>query len=103
MKLRPMNKTLVIECEDMMNSVDSKPIADALKSGLIILPEHNTIRKLSDHARVIRAANDCEYPYRKNQRICYDQFRDTPVWYVEGSKKYRLIKEWYIHWVYEDD
>lgn len=103
MKLRPMNKTLIIECEDMINSVDSKVVADALKSGLILLPEKNTIRKLSDHARVVRASNDCVYPYLKGQRICYDQFKDTPVWYEEEEKRYRLIKEWYIHWVYEDD
>ena len=103
MKLRPMNKTLVIECEGMINSVDSKVVADALASKIIILPEYNTIEKLSDHAKVIRAANDCYYPYKKNQRICYDQFKDTPVWYEEGKKKYRLIKEHYIHWVYEDD
>lgn len=101
MKLRPLNKTLIIECEDMINEVDSPKIAEALKSGLIVLPEHNTIRKVSDHARVVRASNDCVYPYTKNQRICYNQFADTPVWYEEGGKKYRIIKEWYVRWVYE--
>lgn len=103
MKLRPMNKTLIIECEEMINEVDSPVISDALKSGLIILPDKNTIQKVSDHAKVIRAANDCYYSYKKNQRICYDQFKDTPVWYTEGKKKYRIIKEHYIHFQYGED
>jgi len=103
MKLRPLNKTLVIELEENVNEVDSPAIANALKSGLIVLPEKNTISKISPYAKVIRAANDCIYPYKKNQRICYDQFADTPVWYEEEGKKYRLIKEHYIRWVYEDD
>jgi hypothetical protein len=103
MKLRPLNKTLIIECEPMTYSVDSPKIAEALKSGLIQLPEHNTIEKISDHAKVIRAADDCFYPYKKKQRICYDQFKDTPVWYEEDGKKYRIIKEHYIRFIYEDD
>lgn len=102
MNLRPMNKTIIIEVEkDMVDVVDSPTISKALQSGLIVLPDKNTIEKVSDHARVIRAANDCHYPYLKNQRICYDQFADTPVWYEENGKKYRIIKEHYVRWVYE--
>ena len=103
MKLRPLNKTLIIELEENINQVDSKVIADALKSGLIVLPEYNTIEKISDHAKVIRAANDCFYPYKKNQRICYKNLDTTPVWYEEEGKKYRIIKEWDVNWVYEND
>lgn len=101
MKLKPLNKTIIIKCEENINEVDSKPIADALKSGIIVLPENNTIQKISDHGRVIRAADDCVYPYLKNQRICYNQFADTPVWYNEDGVRYRIIKESYVRWVYE--
>jgi len=38
-KLRPLNKTIIIECEGMKNEVDSEVVAEALKSGLIVLPE----------------------------------------------------------------
>ena len=103
MKLRPLNKTLIIELEENINVTDSKVIHDALKGGLILLPENNSIEKISDHAKVIRAAGDCFYPYKKNQRICYDQFKDTPMWYEEDGKKYRIIKEHYVRFVYEDD
>lgn len=99
--LRPLNRTLVIECEEDLIPVDLSPtVINAVKSGLIVLPDKNTLMKLSDHAKVVRAANDCHYPYLKGQRICYDQFRDSPVWYRHNGKKYRLIKEWYIRWVY---
>jgi len=98
-----MNKTLVIECEPLEIQDLNKDCIDAIKEGRIVLPEKNMTEKLSKYARVIRAANDCVYPYKKNQRICYDQFKDTPVWYEESGKKYRLIKEHYIHWVYEND
>lgn len=104
MRLKPLNKTLVIELEDLKPvDLQDPKIEEIVKRGLIILPERNMIMKISDHAKVIRAANDCDYPYKKNQRICYNQFFDEPVWHEEDGKKYRLIKEWYIRWVYEDD
>jgi hypothetical protein len=100
-----MNKTLIIELEENVYQTDSEKIAQVLnaKDRKIILPEENTLEKISDHAKVIRAAGDCFYPYKKNQRICYDQFKDTPVWYEEDGKKYRIIKEHYVRFVYEDD
>ena len=103
MKLRPLNRTLIIELEENMNQVDSKVIANALKSKLIILPENNTIEKISDHARVIRTADDCQYPYLKNQRICYKHLDTTLVWYEENGKRYRIIKEWDVNFIYEED
>ena len=105
MKLRPMNKTLIIELEKMMYSVEESTIAKVLNDPerKIVLPEHNTIEKVSDHARVVRAANDCVYPYKKNQRICYKNLDTTPVWYEEEGKKYRLIKEWDVNFIYEEE
>lgn len=93
---------MIIECEEELIPVDLDPrIIEAVKNKVIVLPDRNTLMKISDHARVVRAANDCHYPYKKNQRICYDQFADDPVWYIYRMKRYRLIKEWYIRWVYE--
>jgi hypothetical protein len=105
MKLRPMNKTLIIELEKMMYQVEESVISKVLNdpNRRIVLPEHNTLEKVSDHARVVRAANDCYYPYKKNQRICYKNLDTTPVWYEEDGVKYRIIKEWDVNWVYEDD
>ena len=105
MKLRQMNKTLILELEPMVNAVEEKVIADVLNDPdrRIVLPEHNTIEKISDHGKVVRAANDCFYPYKKNQRICYKNLDTTPVWYEEEGKKYRLIKEWDVNFIYEDD
>ncbi len=105
MKLRPMNKTIILEVEGLGYQVEEKVIADVLnaKDRRIILPEHNTLEKVSDHARVVRAANDCFYPYKKGQRICYKALDTTPVWYEEEGKKYRLIKEWDVNFIYEDD
>jgi hypothetical protein len=105
MKLRPMNKTLVIEVEGLTYQVEEGAISKVLNdpNRKIVLPEHNTLEKVSDHAKVIRAANDCVYPYKKNQRICYKNLDTTPVWYEEDGKKYRIIKEWDVNFVYEDD
>ena len=105
MKLRPLNKTLVLELEKMSYQVEEGNISKVLNDPerKIVLPEHNTIEKVSDHARVVRAANDCTYPYKKNQRICYKNLDTTPVWYEEEGKKYRLIKEWDVNFIYEDD
>ena len=101
MKLRPMNKTLIIECEGMELTDLKHEAAEAIREGLIILPEKNMTEKRSPYAKVIRASDDCEYPYLKNQRICYNQFAEDPVWYDEDGKRYRIIKEWNVRWVYE--
>lgn len=104
MDLRPLKKTLIIRCEEGLIPVDLNPkVTEAVRNGLILLPDKNTLMKLSDHAYVVRAADDCIYPYKKGQRICYNQFFDEPLWHWYKGKKYRIIKEWYIHWVYEDD
>lgn len=99
MKIRPMNRTLVILPEGMSASVDNPEVARIIEEGKILLPEHNTIMKISDHAKVVRAAKDCHYPYLKNQRICWKQFNGVD--YVEDGVKYKLIKEWDINFVYE--
>lgn len=99
MKIRPMNRTLVILPEEPMASVDNPEVARIIKEGTIVLPEHNTVMKISDHAKVVRASNDCVYPYLKNQRICWKQFNGVD--YEEGGVKYKLIKEWDVNFVYE--
>jgi hypothetical protein len=104
MDLRPLNKTVIIECEENLIPVDIDPkVVEAVHRGFIVLPEKNTLMKLSDHANVVRASNDCLYPYKKGQRIRYNQFFDEPMWHFYQGKKYRLIKEWYIDLIYEND
>jgi len=94
-----MNKTLIILPEELTPQTDNPEVDRILREGKIVLPEHNTIMKVSDHAKVVRASNDCKYPYLKNQRICYKQFNGIP--YEEENVKYRIIKEWDVLFVYE--
>lgn len=105
MKLKPMNKTVIIECEK--NSYQCDDSAKVMKiltdvDRKIILPEHNTLEKVSSYGRIVRAANDCEFPFKIGQRICFDRFKDTPLWHYEDGKRYRIIKEHYIHYVEEE-
>ena len=100
-----MNKTVIIECEANTYQCDDSPEAMKVLMDVdrkIILPEHNTLEKVSSYGRIVRAANDCDFPFKIGQRVCYDRFRDTPLWHYEDGKRYRIIKEHYIHYVEEE-
>lgn len=104
MRLRPLNKTIVIEVDaEYMPMDENQKVLDVVNRGIIVIPEKNSIMKLSPFGNVVRAAEDCWYPYKKGQRIAYNQFFDKPVWYDDADgKRYRLIKEWYVNLIYED-
>jgi co-chaperonin GroES (HSP10) len=106
MNLRPLNKTIVIlpdrndyQCDDSLTVLNTLRDPDRR----IILPEHNTLEKISSFGTVVAAANDCWYPYKKGQKIFFDRFADTPLWHEEDGVKYRLIKEHYVKAIIEDD
>lgn len=103
MRLRPLNDTVIIEVEGDLMAVDTdQKVLDAVKSGIIALPDKNMLMKISNHAKVVSASPKCHYRFKPDQRIIYDQFADTPVWVTMENKKYRIIKEHYVKAVYED-
>lgn len=69
--------------------------------GEIALPDKNSEEKISPYATIISAGAKCKYPWKKGQRIVFDQFFDKPQYLHEGGKKYRLIKEHYIRAIVE--
>lgn len=106
MKIRPLNKTLVIlpdpndyQCDDSITVLNTLKDPDRK----IILPERNTLEKISAFGTVVAAAEDCWYPYLKGQKVFFDRFFDEPVWYEEDGVKYRIIKEHYVKAIVEDD
>lgn len=100
MRLRPLNDTVIIEPEGEMMAVDDcQSTLDAVHSGLILLPDKNSMMKISNHGKVISYGSKCHYKFKIGQKIIYDQFADVPVWH----EKYRIIKYHYIKAVYEDD
>lgn len=69
--------------------------------GSIVLPEKNSEEKISPYGTIISAGRRCKYPWKKGQRILFDQFFDKPQYVLDGDKKYRLIKEHYIRGIVE--
>lgn len=102
MRLRPLNDTVIIECDMAMMAVDNDQIVlDVMSRGIIALPEKNMLMKLSNKARVISYGPDCHYKFKSDQEIIYDQFADTPVWAESDGRRCRIIKYHYVHAVYE--
>lgn len=87
---KPLNDVLIVEPD---------PIEKY--SGLIVMPEKNSEEKISPWATVIRVGPKCETKFKPGQRILFDRFFDKPQWLYEGTKKYRLIKEHYVHAIVE--
>lgn len=92
MSLRPLNDTVIIECEEIKPEIETT----------LELPDKNSLVKLTPYATVISYGPKCIYKFKPGQRIIYQQFRDKPMWYEYEGKRYRMIKEHYILAVYED-
>ena len=94
MRLRPLNDTIIIE-----------PDPTLTHDGNIIIPERNSMLKRSPFGTIVSCGSKCDYDFKKGQRIVLDR------WFEEGKdgyfmmddKRYRFIKEHYVHGVLEDD
>lgn len=103
MRLRPINDTVIIDPDKELIAVDKEQsVLDVAKRGLILLPEKNMLMKMSNRATVISYGPKCPYKFKTGQRIIYDQFRDTPVWHIDGENRYRIIQYHYIVAVEEE-
>lgn len=87
---KPLNDVVIIEPDPIEKYV-----------GLIQLPEKNSEEKISPWATVVRVGPECKEPIRPGTRILFDRFFDKPQYIYEGDKRYRLIKEHYIHAIVE--
>lgn len=103
MPLRALGDTVIIEADEELIAMDNdQSVLDAVKSGLIALPEKNTLMKLSNMGTVISWGSLCKAPFKVGCRIFYDQFSDAPFWYRCEGKKYRIIKEHYVRAIVDD-
>lgn len=103
MPLRPLNDTVVIIPDGELIPVDeSQTVIDAVKSGLIVIPEKNSLMKLSEYGTVVSWGPKVKAPFKVGDRINYNQFAEKPVLHFEGDAKYRLILEHYIRAIIYD-
>lgn len=104
MRLRPLNDTVIIDPDTTLVAVDNdQTVLDAIKSNIILLPDKNMVMKISNRGKVVTYGPKCHYKFKQDQEIIYDQFADTPMWYEDSGKRYRIIKYHYIQAVCEDD
>ena len=89
MSLRPLNDTVIIEL-DPDEWVGSSKAAEVLKRGLIVAPDHNTMKKKSNTATIVSFGSKCRYSFKKGQKIVF-RIPSIPV-LIEGLE-YRLIVE----------
>ncbi|MBU2052570.1 hypothetical protein KKH13_05175 [Patescibacteria group bacterium] len=92
MRLRPLNDTLIVEPEGIERH-----------EGLLILPDKNSEEKISAFAIVVSAGPKCNYKFKNGQRVLIDRFIDKPYNFILDGKKYRFIKEHYVHGVLENE
>ena len=90
MPWRPLNDVLFI-----------KPDPIEKYDGAIVLCEKNSEEKISSYGTIISWGNRCKYRYKIGQRVMIDKFFDKPQYLECEGKKYRIIKESYLHAVLE--
>lgn len=85
------------------DSVFIEPESIVRHSGLIVLPEDNSIEKISPCARVIDKGEKCKGDFKIGDRVIIQRFFDKPFYIEKGEKRLRVIREHYIHAVISDD
>lgn len=90
MPLRPLNDTIIVEPDPIVKY-----------DGLLVLPDKNSEEKISPFATIVSCGSKCHYDFKVGQRIVMDRFFDKPMNFEYEGKKYRFIKEHYIHAVLE--
>ena len=89
MALKPLNDTLVIKLHND-EWVGSEKSVNILKRGLIVAPNHNTMKKRSDLGTLISWGNRCKNKYSVGDKI---RFRRPSVPVEVNGEEYRLIIE----------
>jgi co-chaperonin GroES (HSP10) len=92
MRLRPLNRVLIIEPDPIERH-----------QGLLVLPDRNSEEKISSKATIISVGPDCDKQFKPGQRIAIKRFFDTPSTFKMDGKKYRFIEDHYILGFLEDE
>ncbi len=101
--LRPLNDTLIIE-PDPYEIVDDNPeVVSAVESGLIQLPDKNSLKKRSCYATVVSAGEGCEYKFRPGKRLLISRWFDQKAnsYLTWEGQRMRFTKEHYVNAVVE--
>ena len=61
----------------------------------------NSEEKISPYGTIVTWGSKCHYKYEIGQRVMIDRFKDKPQYLECEGKKYRIIKEHYLHAVLE--
>lgn len=90
MPWRPLNDVIFIEPDPIVKY-----------AGKIAMPEKNSEEKISPYGTIVTWGSKCHYKYHVGQRVVIDRFKDRPQYLECEGKKYRIIKEHYLHAVLE--
>jgi len=90
MPWRPLNDVIFLEPDPLDKY-----------QGPLVIPEKNTIEKISAYGTIASWGDKCKYKYHVGQRVVIDKFFDRPQYLLCEGKRYRLIKEHYLHAVLE--
>ena len=99
MLLRPVNDTLVLKVDEDKWVGDEKAV-NVLNRGLILAPEHNTMRKKSDTGTIISWGRGCLDRYQVGQRV---MFRRPSIPVLVNGEEYRIVIESQLLARYEND
>ena len=100
MGFRPLNDMVVIEQDPDLEAVDNDmKVVNAVKSGLILLPEKNSVMKSSNTGTIVSWGRECRYKWNVGDRIMFGRFGGSKIRYED--KEYRVLKEWELIAVFE--
>lgn len=102
MVLRPLNDNIIIEPDPDLEAVDNNlAVVNAVKSGLIVLPDKNSVMKSSNTGTVVSWGSRCHYKWKTGDKIMFARFGGAK--FEHQGKKYRMIKEWEVLVIYDPE
>lgn len=99
--LKVINDRVLIEEDEMDFETENKNVTDALKSGLLALPEEfeGWAKKVPDKGRIVSYGDKCKYAWQPGDHVMYGRFSGQRLTF--GGKKYVIVVEHDIHMQFE--
>ena len=87
--IRPLNDTLIVKLQEDQWVGEDKAV-EVLNRGLIVAPQHNTMKKKSDTGTIISWGSRCLDKYKIGQKV---MFRRPSIPVESNGEEYRIIIE----------
>ena len=96
-KLKMLGDRVLIERDENQVYSSNPDVLRAAKSGLLVLPQDNSLEKIADTGIVRGKGPKCSEEFKVGDRIRFAQFAGINI--ASDDKRYTILRELDLHYV----